>query len=125
MPKRLGSQMNLISTSPSSESSDQCLPGSSFFPETGSLCQSGGNAALTNLWAKYLSSPLRMRSASSIAVCGFQEMLLENCPSTAFLALRLTLRTRSSLRSVRTDSKKNFGEFCFRHCTYASGLEGI
>ena len=80
MLNRLASQMNLISTSPSSEISDQCFLESSFFPETGSLCQSGGNPVLMNLCAKYLSSPFRMRSASSTASCGFQGMSLRNLP---------------------------------------------
>src|ERR671937_743376 len=103
MLNRLASQMNLISTSPSSEISDQCFLESSFFPETGSLCQSGGNPVLINLCSKYLSSPFRIRSASFTTCFGFHGMSLGNLASL----------------------KKHKGEFCLRHPAYSSGVTGI
>src|SRR6266545_4142041 len=102
MLNRLASQTNLMSTSPSSEISDQCLLESSFFPEIGSLFQSGGNPVFTNLCSKYLSSPFKTRSASFTACCGFQ-----GTPSGNLASL-----------------KKNAGEFCLRHCVYSSGFDG-
>src|SRR5215212_4410816 len=117
MLKRLASQMNLISTSPSSEISDQCLVPSTFFPETGSLSQSGGNPVLINLCSKYLSSPPRTRSASFTACLGFQEGSLGKRASTT-PSLSLWLRSARRL-------KKNFGEFCIRHSVYASVVEGM
>src|SRR5690349_9881376 len=113
MLNRLASQINLMSRSSSSEISDQCLFESSLFPETGSLCQSGGKPVLTKLCAKYLSSPFKIRSASSTARCGFQERFVVRRASTAFLD------ERSSLRSARK------GEFCLRQWAYASAEDGI
>src|SRR5215213_3765361 len=117
MLKRLASQMKLISTCPSSEISDQCFVASTFFPETGSLSQSGGNPVLINLCSKYLSSPPRTRSASFMACLGFQGVFLGKRAST-------TPSQSLRLRSAR-GLNKNFGEFCIRHWVYASLVEGI
>src|SRR5688572_27359053 len=103
MLKRLASQMNLMSTSPSSEISDQCFFESSLTPETGSACQSGGNPVLRNRCEKYLISPFRIRSASSTVSWGFH----------------------GTLSGKVACSKKNAGEFCLRQRAYASGFEGM
>src|SRR5258706_2847308 len=66
-----GKNQERLAATLSSESWDQCLVESSSMPEMGSLCQFGGKPVLTNSWAKYFISPLRIRSASSMAVCLF------------------------------------------------------
>src|SRR5919198_5221049 len=83
MLNRLASQMNLMSTSSSSEMSDQCFLESNFFPEIGSLCQSGGNPVLINSCSKYLSSPFKMRSASFTECFGFHGISLGKRASIA------------------------------------------
>src|SRR5687768_3408710 len=103
MLKRLASQMNLMSVSPSSEISDQCLFESNLMPETGSTCQSGGNPVFRDRWEKYLISPFKICSDSPTA----------------------SWASHGTPSDKDTCSKKNTGEFCLRHRAYASGFDGI